>query len=159
MLGSPVLGTAVGLVLLFATTALLCSGVTEWLSNLLQLRAKYLLTGMRALLDAPEKPNRTTKDRKNTLHDRVKDPDQTKVAVRKVREQMATTSPVRGMPAAPMTTALWRSPVLTALQSRRVGMRKQGHCAIRNMCPAAPSLRRWWTCSWRRMRTAPRRSS
>jgi hypothetical protein len=54
MLGSTLLGTAVGLVLLFATTSLFCSGITEWLSNVLQMRAKYLLTGMRAMLDGPE---------------------------------------------------------------------------------------------------------
>ena len=53
MLGSPLLGTAVGLVLLFATTALLCSAITESLSNIFQMRAKYLLTGMRAMLDGP----------------------------------------------------------------------------------------------------------
>ena len=44
MLGSPLLGTAVGLALLFATTALLCSGVTESIASLLQMRARYLLT-------------------------------------------------------------------------------------------------------------------
>ena len=54
MLGSPLLGTAVGLVLLFATTALLCSGITESISTLFQMRACYLLTGMRAMLDAQD---------------------------------------------------------------------------------------------------------
>jgi hypothetical protein len=54
MLGSPLLGTAVGLVVLFATTALLCSAITESIANLLQMRGRYLLTGMRAMLDADE---------------------------------------------------------------------------------------------------------
>ncbi len=42
MLGSAALGTAIGLVVLFAVAALLCSGVTEAISNFAQLRAKYL---------------------------------------------------------------------------------------------------------------------
>ena len=42
MFVSAVMGTAVGQVLLFALSALLSSGVTEAISNLLQLRAKYL---------------------------------------------------------------------------------------------------------------------
>ena len=54
MLGSPLLGTAVGLALLFATTALLCSGVTESISSIFQMRSRYLLTGIRAMLDAAE---------------------------------------------------------------------------------------------------------
>lgn len=53
MLGSAVLDTAIGVVLIFAVTALLASGVTEFVSNVLQWRAKYLLTGLRRLLEDP----------------------------------------------------------------------------------------------------------
>ncbi|MDT7579340.1 MAG: hypothetical protein QOK35_604 [Pseudonocardiales bacterium] len=146
MLGSPLLGTAVGLVLLFATTALLCSGITEWLSNRLQLRAKYLLTGMRAMLDAPEEAERSWKERTGTLNDRVKKKTETEQAVLDLRGRMSRTSPPPGplpppglpatpgttapAPTAPVTTALWDSPLLTSLQSRRVGVLRKG--ALRN---------------------------
>ena len=202
MLGSPLLGTAVGLVLLFATTALLCSGITEWLSNVLQMRAKYLLTGMRAMLDGPEgggagAPNvlgrwwaylqagvdamvgrpaaataghagtvaapptdwasaaaaapatgrngrvaaarwamRQTKHamavqavRQNkpvmNVHDRVKEPRSTAAAVTKVR---ALTARSKRPPEPLLTTALWDSPLLRSLQSRRIS----GVGAVRN---------------------------
>jgi hypothetical protein len=125
MLGSPVLGTAVGLVLLFAVTALLCSGVTETLSNILQLRAKYLLTGMRVLLDAPAPTKeRRRKERKNTVHERVKDPEKTEKAVKDLRRAQAEPEQPETQP--DVTTALWNSPLLTDLQSRRVGGFKTG---------------------------------
>jgi len=56
MLGSPLLGTAVGLVLMFATAALLCSGITESIATVFQMRARYLLTGLRDMLDAAADP-------------------------------------------------------------------------------------------------------
>lgn len=128
MLGSPLLGTAVGLVLLFATTALLCSGITEWLSNRLQMRAKYLLTGMRAMLDGPEQAtDRGRKERGETVHEWVKDP----VAIRYAVEQVRLLSPSSTPPEAPiLTTALFDSPLLTSLQSRRVGVLRKG--SLRN---------------------------
>jgi hypothetical protein len=191
MLGSPVLGTAVGLVLLFATMALLCSGITEWLSNVFQMRAKYLLTGMRAMLDGPDGgggdgPNvvgrcwaylqtflrvlvglpppatdpaaapattgrgawpepdpatgrmrrvknagLATHRRREALtaqakrqrrpamnvHDRVKEPACTSAAVTTVHA-LAADSPRPREPV--LTTALWASPLLRSLQSRRI---------------------------------------
>ena len=131
MLGSPLLGTAVGLVLLFAATALLCSGITETLSNVLQLRAKYLLTGMRTLLDGPETAadDRTPKKRKDTLHDRVKKPALTQKARGEVYRPSAQPAPGAATPPAvsdPVTTALWTSPLLTSLQSRRIGVLSKG---------------------------------
>lgn len=121
----PVLGTAVGLLVLFAITALLCSGVTESVSNLLQLRAKYLLTGLRAMLDAPERAadSGRPKPRSSTLHDSVKDPLATKRAVRDVHA-LTTTDPAPSGPI--LTTALFDSPLLTSLQSRRIGVLRQG---------------------------------
>lgn len=53
MTGAVVLGLATGLVLLFGMLALFCSALCEMISNLLQMRAKYLLRGLRTLLDEP----------------------------------------------------------------------------------------------------------
>jgi hypothetical protein len=49
----PVLQTALGLMFLFATLAVFCSGICEVLANLLQKRAKYLLAGLHTMLDRP----------------------------------------------------------------------------------------------------------
>jgi hypothetical protein len=53
MPGSAVLETAIGLVLVFALLSLFCSAITEALSAFLQMRAKYLLSGLRLMLDRP----------------------------------------------------------------------------------------------------------
>ena len=115
MLGSPVLGAAVGLILLFATTALLCSGITESLSNVFQLRAKYLLTGLRTMLDGAETERDTSKRDDKQLHEDVKNPNATKTAAEAMRtqEMKKETNPQ-------LTMALFNSPLLTSLQSRRV---------------------------------------
>jgi hypothetical protein len=118
MLGSPVLGTAVGLVLLFAGASLLCSAITESVSNLFQMRAKYLLTGLRSMLDGPETSPATGKAEDKRLHQAVKDPQATKDAVATVRAPDGTTEAL--IAASATTTALFNSPLLTSLQSRRV---------------------------------------
>jgi len=124
MFGSPLLGTAIGLVLLFATAALLCSGITESLSNLLQLRAKYLLTGLRAMLDAPErKGDAGSRKRTDVLHRQVQDRGITQQAADVVRDpQRPSWDPA----ASPLTTALFDSPLVRSLQSRRVGVLRKG---------------------------------
>src|SRR4051794_13809450 len=128
MLGSPVLGTAVGLVVLFATTALLCSGITESISNVFQMRAKYLLTGMRAMLDDPPAAGggTTTETGRGAtavpgdaydLHKAVKDPTTTRRAAEEVRRLTPADPP----PSKPiLTSALFASPLLRSLQSRRI---------------------------------------
>jgi hypothetical protein len=134
MLGSPLLGTAVGLVLLFATTALLCSGITESVSNIFQMRAKYLLTGIRAMLDAPQEPGgtktatgggttaatgggTTTAGGAYDLNEKVKDRAATDDALKEVRRLTPSDSP----PSNPiLTAALFASPLLRSLQSRRI---------------------------------------
>src|SRR6187200_1626949 len=126
MLGSPLLGTAVGLVLLFATTALLCSGITESVSNIFQMRAKYLLTGIRAMLDAPQEPGgtktatgggttaatgggTTTAGGAYDLNEKVKDRAATDDALKEVRRLTPSDSP----PSNPiLTAALFASPLL-----------------------------------------------
>ncbi|MCW2885431.1 MAG: hypothetical protein JWL58_2293 [Streptosporangiaceae bacterium] len=51
MPGSAVFETAVGLVLQFALLSLLCSALCEALSSRLQMRSKFLLSGLRLMLD------------------------------------------------------------------------------------------------------------
>jgi len=146
MLGSPLLGAAVGLVLLFATTSLLCSGITETLSNLFQMRAKYLLTGLRAMLDGPETRPGEGKATDKQLHEDVKNPQRTAGAVAEMRKTGAATAtgaagpitdaaPATGATepitdAAVVTKALFDSPLLASMQSRRV--RPFGTGSVRN---------------------------
>jgi hypothetical protein len=52
---SAFLGTVIGMVFVFALAALFCSAVVESISNVLQKRARYLLTGLRAMLDEDPK--------------------------------------------------------------------------------------------------------
>lgn len=55
MPGSAVLETALGLTLVFALLAVFCSGICESFAGFLQMRARYLLTGLRLMLDhSPE---------------------------------------------------------------------------------------------------------
>ena len=51
MIDSAVLDTVVGLVFLFYALALVCSGLVEMIANWVKKRAKYLLRGIRDLLD------------------------------------------------------------------------------------------------------------
>jgi hypothetical protein len=50
-MGTVILGTAAGLALLFGVLALFCSAVCEIVANILQMRARYLLRGLRTMLD------------------------------------------------------------------------------------------------------------
>ncbi len=51
MLNSSVLEVVVGLFLVFFVFATICSGIAEWISRALRLRADYLLRGLRNMLD------------------------------------------------------------------------------------------------------------
>lgn len=51
MTDSAVLNTVLGLVFLFYALALLCSGLVEMIANWVKKRAKYLLRGIRDLID------------------------------------------------------------------------------------------------------------
>lgn len=53
MFGNSLVGTAIGLALVFFLVALLCSAVVEWWANISKKRAKYLLRGLRDLLEGP----------------------------------------------------------------------------------------------------------
>lgn len=56
----PALDTAIGLSLTFFLVALLCSALVEAAANLLKKRAKYLLRGLRDMLDTPVTLDRAT---------------------------------------------------------------------------------------------------
>ena len=149
MFGSAILGTAVGLVLLFAVTALLCSGVTEMISNVLQKRAAMLLRGLRSILDAPEATSGAAEKKKakapggegsisGSLAAAVKVPGNTRRAHVKFSQSLenaATAAPEGTAPAAPaknqttasedllvtspVTIALFNNPLIQSLQTRR----------------------------------------
>ena len=51
MFGSTILEVAVGLVLVYLVLGLICAAVNEWIAQLLALRAKTLVAGIRHLLD------------------------------------------------------------------------------------------------------------
>ena len=63
MTDSAVLNTVVGLVFLFYALALLCSGLVEMIANWVKKRAKYLLRGIRDLLDDVETADVAAADR------------------------------------------------------------------------------------------------
>ncbi len=54
MTGGAVLDTVIGLAFVFFLVALFCSAVVESIANLFKKRAKYLLRGLRDLLDTPD---------------------------------------------------------------------------------------------------------
>ena len=58
MLSSSMLEVVVGLFLVFFVFATICSGVAEWISRALRLRADYLLRGLRNMLDGAGKKQR-----------------------------------------------------------------------------------------------------
>jgi hypothetical protein len=122
VVSSAALGTAIGLVVLFGVTAMLCSGITESVSNVLQLRAKYLLTGLRAMLDAPESNPGTSKAIKKTLHKETLMPEKTKEAAESINRLIAADPVANAAIAAnAFTLALFDHPLIKSLQSRRIG--------------------------------------
>lgn len=56
MLSSAVIDVAIAVALTFALTALTASALVEWIGNLTKKRAKYLLRGLRNMLDAADNP-------------------------------------------------------------------------------------------------------
>jgi len=76
MIDSAVLDTILGLVFLFYALALVCSGLVEMIANWVKKRAKYLLRGIRDLLDdvAPQQavPESTGWDRTRDIAETVR---------------------------------------------------------------------------------------
>jgi hypothetical protein len=89
---SAAIGTALGLILVFALFALFCSGIVEAISNLLQKRARYLLVGLRSMLDR-DQATVLTSAAKDRLHDKVRTPASTQAARARVRHNIRTAHP------------------------------------------------------------------
>src|SRR6476659_2311605 len=60
MTDSAVLDTILGLIAIFYALALLCSGLVEMIANWVKKRAKYLLRGLRDLLEEATPPDQHT---------------------------------------------------------------------------------------------------
>ena len=138
MPGSAVLETAIGLVLVFALLSLFCSAICEALSTFLQMRAKYLLSGLRLMLDRPasggatkpldadsadssaeELVARTALPHSDAgLAEQVSTPENTAAAARAVNDlALDTGSPDQVVHTGGMTVALFGHPLLQSLQT------------------------------------------
>jgi hypothetical protein len=143
----PVLQTAVGLVFLFATLAVFCSGVCEVLANLLQKRAKYLLAGLHTMLDRPVtgKTAPVFDGKRTPVRSPVaQEPDLSKLAaqpaaavdaaqaVDRIAKQAADAVPatqdqVQELQPGGLTLALFGHPLLQSLQTNRIGPARRRH--------------------------------
>ena len=144
----PVLQTALGLVFLFATLAVFCSGICEVLANLLQKRAKYLLAGLHTMLDRPVTGatapvfdgNRAAVPspvaEAPSLSKLAAQPDvavDAAQAVDGIAKQAATEAEPQPVPEPPqlqaggLTLALFGHPLLQSLQTNRIGPARRRH--------------------------------
>lgn len=150
-------GTTLGLVLIFGLLALFCSGITETVSNAFEMRANYLLTGLRAMLDRPEAaapPRPTAADRgaeavpattagkvdKTRLSLRTKDDAQTAGAAANVQTALAADAAQEPQDV-DLTLALFDHPLIKSMQTRRtrwLGLRQDG--ALRNPQYISPQV-------------------
>ena len=136
-----VIDTAVGLTFLFATSALFCSALVEGYATRAERRAKYLITGLRNLLDMPESGTTGARPALNAdkLQAGVKDPRVAGKAATQllgarassgaVSEPEKPLSQVLGAEAS-LTAALFNHPMIRSLQTRKVKPRSDG--AVRN---------------------------
>jgi hypothetical protein len=118
MLGSAVLETAIGLVLTFALLAVFCSGICESIAGFLQMRARYLLTGLRLMLDhspTQEAPQSTS----GAMSAKVTDADEATRAYEKVNALAEGVQDMREpVREAGLTLAIFGHPLLQSLQLR-----------------------------------------
>jgi hypothetical protein len=133
---SVVLGTVIGLVFVFALVSLFCSAVTESLSNFTEKRARYLLTGLRSMLDeetsnggvkansGQEQLPATGAPSADELHEMAKDPAKTREASQDIKAADRKVTPGN------LTLGLFDHPLIRSLQTRRVRPRANG--GIRN---------------------------
>jgi len=139
---SGALGTTIGLILMFGLLSVFCSAITEVIANLAQMRANYLLTGLRSMLDRPEpcppakRPDeartKSNKAVKNELSRMTKCPDRTAEAAKKMRNAVREGATPAGEPPN-MTLALFDHPLIKALQTRRTKWhRPKADGAVRN---------------------------
>jgi hypothetical protein len=146
MPGSAVLETAIGLVLLFALLSLFCSAICEALSSFLQMRAKYLLSGLRLMLDRPAagaatrplgeggsaspddlvaRPDLPASDA--GLAAQASRPEDTAAAAKAVNDlALSSGSPEQVVDKGGMTVALFGHPLLQSLQTPKGARRAIG---------------------------------
>ena len=130
---SAVLGTVIGLVFVFALAALFCSAIMESISNILQKRARYLLTGLRSMLDeepsklsvAATEPGAPSGD---DLHDMTRGMAPTKQegdrrpqdSLARIKQTISTTGGDKCARPGDLTNALFAHPLISSLQTQRV---------------------------------------
>lgn len=95
------LGTLIGLVFVFALVSLFCSAITEAVANRLEKRARYLLTGLRSMLDREQSPpaapaGGAPPPSPDKLHDDVKAKGKTEAAAEKVAVIVEAAQPDAG---------------------------------------------------------------
>jgi hypothetical protein len=141
---SALLGTAIGLIFVFALVSLFCSAITESVSNLTEKRARYLLTGLRSMLDQETSNADVTTVQKDqatsivnapsadTLHEDAKDVAKTTEAATQVMAPDMTIQPGN------LTLGLFGHPLIRSLQTRRVRPRTDG--TVRNPQYIPPKL-------------------
>ena len=147
---SAALSTIIATVFVFALVSLFCSALTETASSLLEKRARYLITGLRSMLDKPvsaalpAEAQASAMPTSDQMHDLVKDPATTDEAadrVRKMAAQQSTPAPTGPPPAlnaGDLTVALFGHPLIRSLQGRRVWPGKKGK--VRNPQYLPPNL-------------------
>jgi hypothetical protein len=133
---SVVLGTVIGLIFVFALVSLFCSAVTESLSNFTEKRARYLLTGLRSMLDqetsnegvkvssGEDQLPATAAPSADELHGMAKNLDLTREASEEIKAANRKVTPGN------LTLGLFDHPLIRSLQTRRVRPRADG--GIRN---------------------------
>ena len=145
---SALLGTAIGLIFVFALVSLFCSAITESVSNLTEKRARYLLTGLRSMLDHETSNADVTTVQKDqatsvvnapsadTLHEDAKDVAKTTEAATQVMAPHMTIQPgnltlglfghplIRWTSASPRSNAVTLASVVSAMFESASWVRK-----------------------------------
>jgi hypothetical protein len=148
---SAILGTVIGLVFVFALAALFCSAVTESISNIIQKRARYLLAGLRAMLDASPSPAATEStisardgDKLHNLTRGVPSKGQRTAehpadARKRIKQTIGTSVGDKPARQGDLAASLFAHPLINSLQTRRVGPNNSSR-TIRNPQYIPPKL-------------------
>lgn len=125
MQGSAVLETAIGLMFVFATVSLVCSGIVEGLGNTLNKRGEYLLRGLRELLDIPPAtpaqqgsqgtPGVAGRGGLLRRHELRHQLQRLSKIGELLRARMAEAEPTEVMPAAPLADLVLSHPIVAAM--------------------------------------------
>jgi hypothetical protein len=123
---SAFLGTVIGMVFVFALAALFCSAVVESISNVLQKRARYLLTGLRAMLDEdPKKASavagQSETSSNNNLHNLTRGIDNGRTpadSLKRIKETII--GKTESAKSGDLTLSLFAHPLISSLQTRRI---------------------------------------